>query len=167
MKNILTVLFIFIFCISSYSQVEYPRIEKDTLGQVFVVMTIEQAQDIDNRLELLSLFENLNAQIGDYDSLCIKVINEKDKVIATQDIKIKNLNSLNDNKDAQIDNLKQQISEYQKKEATYQQEIENKDKEIKLHKEKIFKQKTKMIVGSSIGGALIVSLVALIVSIVN
>jgi peptidoglycan hydrolase CwlO-like protein len=164
MKNILTVLFIFIFCISSYSQVEYPRIEKDTLGQIVVIMTIEQAQDIDNRLELLSLFENLNAQIGDYDSLCIKVINEKDKVIATQDIKIENLNSLNDNKDAQIDNLKQQISEYQKKEATYQQEIENKDKEIKLHKEKISKQKTKMIVGSSIGGALII---ALILSIVN
>jgi hypothetical protein len=41
---------------------------------------------------------------------------------------------------------------------------ENKDKEIKLHKEKISKQKTKMIVGSSIGGALII---ALILSIVN
>lgn len=167
MKSILTILLIFLFSISSYSQVEYPRIEKDTTGQTVVIMTIEQAQDIDNKLELLSLFENLNVQIGEYDSLCIQVINQKEEVIAKQDLKIKDLISLNENKDEQIINLKQQISEYQVKETMYQKELENKDKEIKLHKEKIFKQKTKMILGSSIGGSMIVGLVALIISIVN
>jgi len=121
MKNIISILITMLLTINLYSQIDYPRIEQDSLGQKVVVMTIEQAQIIDNKLELLLLFEKMNAQISEYDSICVRVINDKEQIIAMQDIKIKELNNLNDNKDAQISNLKQQIIEYQTKELTYQQ----------------------------------------------
>jgi hypothetical protein len=166
MKNIL-VFIIFLLTFNLYSQTEYPKIEQDSSGQTVVLFTIEQAQEIDNKLELLSLFEKLNVQINDYDNICIKVINEKEDIIARQDIQINQLNLLIENKDSQINNLKQQIVDYQAKELTYQQELNNKDKEIKLHKDKISEQRNKMILGSSIGGAVIIGLVTLIISIVN
>jgi peptidoglycan hydrolase CwlO-like protein len=161
MKKLL-ILLTLLLTMSSFAQIDYPRIEKDSLGQEVVIMTIEQAQVIDNKLELLSLFENLNIQINNYEVICVKIINEKEEIIAKQDIQIKNLKDLNSNKDDQIENLKSQIVNYQVKETMWSEEILNKDKEIKLHKEKIDKQRNRMILGGSIGGAIISGLIAII-----
>jgi peptidoglycan hydrolase CwlO-like protein len=161
MKKLL-ILLTLLLTMSSFAQIDYPRIEKDSLGQEVVIMTIEQAQVIDNKLELLSLFENLNIQINNYEVICVKIINEKEEIIAKQDIQIKNLSDLNSNKDDQIENLKSQIVNYQVKETMWSEEILNKDKEIKLHKEKIDKQRNRMILGGSIGGAIISGLIAII-----
>lgn len=149
---------------SAFSQIEYPIIEKDSLGNAVVVFSIEQAQDIDNKLELLELLEKMDGQILDYDSLCIKVINEKDEVIAKQDIQIKKMTKLLDNKDDQVLNLKSQIIDYQVKEETYKRQLENKDREIELHEEKIKDQRNRMILGGSLGGAIIAGLVYLIIA---
>lgn len=163
MKNII-IFITFLLAFNVYSQTGYPKIEQDSLGQTVVILTIEQAQEIDNKLELLSLFEKLNVQINDYDLVCIKVINEKEEIIAMQDIQINQLNLLIKNKDLQIDNLKKQVTDYQAKELTHKQELNNKDSEINLHLEKISKQKTRMIIGSGIGGAVIIGLIAIIIS---
>jgi peptidoglycan hydrolase CwlO-like protein len=161
MKKLL-ILLTLLLTMSSFAQIDYPRIEKDSLGQEVVIMTIEQAQTIDNKLELLSLFENLNIQIDNYEVICLRIINEKEEIIARQDIQIENLKDLNSNKDDQIENLKSQIVSYQVKETMWSEEILNKDKEIKLHKEKIDKQRNRMILGGSIGGAIISGLIAII-----
>jgi hypothetical protein len=163
MKNLLIIL-TFLFTMSSFAQIDYPRIETDSLGQQVVVMTIEQAQIIDNKLELLSLFENLNIQIGNYEVICLRVINEKEEIIAKQEIQIENLKDLNSNKDLQIENLQEQITNYKLKEETYKSEIENKDKEIKLHKDKIKSQRNKMILGGSLGGVIITGLIILLLT---
>lgn len=149
---------------SVFSQIEYPIMEKDSLGNTVVIFSLEQAQDIDNKLELLELLEKMDGQILDYDSLCVKVVNEKDEVIAKQDIQIKKMTKLLDNKDDQVLNLKSQIIDYQAKEETYKKQLKNKDKEIKLHKDKISDQRNKMILGGSIGGAIIAGLVYLIIA---
>jgi hypothetical protein len=65
----------------TYGQIKYPRYEKDSTGKEVVVLTIEQAQQLDNNTDLLVLFEKVNQQIGSYDSMCIKVINQKDEVV--------------------------------------------------------------------------------------
>lgn len=161
LKFILTIL-TFLLSISTFSQ-EYPRIEKDSTGQVFVIMTLEQAQVLDNKAEILSLFEDMNIQVGQYDEICLKVINDKEEVIAKQDILIKNLNDLNGNKDDQISNLKNQIESYSLKNLKCEEILENKNKEIDIHKEKIRKQKNRMIIGGSIGGAVISGLILLII----
>lgn len=161
LKFILTIL-TFLLTTFLFSQ-EYPRIEKDSTGQVFVIMTLEQAQVLDNKAEILSLFEEMNTQVGQYDEICLKVINDKEEVIAKQDIHIKDLNDLNDNKDDQIFNLKNQIESYSLKNLKCEEILENKNKEIDLHKEKIRKQRNKMILGGSIGGAVISGLILLII----
>jgi len=163
MKIILTLLTFLIISITSFSQIDYPRFDIDSMGQKVVVMTIEQAQILNNKAQLLSLLEQLDVQINNYDSICIKVINEKEIVIAKQDIQINNLKELANNKDQQIENLQEQIANYKLKEDLLIKEIENKDKEINLHLNKIRKQRNRMILGSSIGGSVIVGLIILIV----
>jgi hypothetical protein len=110
MKIILTLLTFLIISITSFSQIDYPRFDIDSMGQKVVVMTIEQAQILNNKAQLLSLLEQLDVQINNYDSICIKVINEKEIVIAKQDIQINNLKELANNKDQQIENLQEQIA---------------------------------------------------------
>jgi len=161
MKKIL-LLAVLLISLNVFTQIDYPRFDVDSLGQTVVVMTIEQAQVLDNKAEMLALFESMNSDINEYQEFCVKVINEKEEVIAKQDIQIKNLSDLNSNKDDQIENLKSQIVNYQVKETMWSEEVLNKDKEIKLHKEKINKQRNRMILGGSIGGAIISGLIAII-----
>jgi glucan phosphorylase len=147
--------------------IDYPRFETDSLGQKVVVMTIEQAQKLDNDTDMLSLFEKLDSDISSYDSICVKVISEKDIVIAQQTVQINQLKSLVENKDDQIVNLQSQINDYKNKELGYIKEISNKNEEINLHLDKIRDQKIKMIVGGGLGGLTIIGLVIGIISITN
>jgi hypothetical protein len=163
MKNLIKY-FIFLsilFLTTSVSaqKINYPRYEIDSLGRKVIVMTIEQAQSLDNETDLLPLFEKLNVQVGEVDLSCIKVVNEKDVVIAIQEVQISNQKSLLVVKDKEISNLQAQITDYKNQEFTYIKEIENKDKEIELHLDKIHDQKVKMFIGGGIGGVTIVGLI--------
>jgi hypothetical protein len=147
----------------SLAQSDYPKVTVDSSGIAVVTMTLEQAQVLDNKAELLDLFEKLNGQLGDYDSVCIRVINEKDIVIAKQDVQIKKLNDLSNNKDKQIENLQSQIADYKKSELLSKELISNKDKEIGEHKDEIKRLKTKMVIGGSTGGLIIIGLIILLI----
>ena len=149
-KYIICVSFLFLTMSVSAQVIDYPRFETDSLGQKVIVMTIEQAQALDNKTDLIPLFEKLNFQIGSVDSACIKVINEKDVVIASQEVQLNNQKSLLVVKDEEISNLQSQIIDYKNNELTYIKEIENKDKEIQLHLDKIHKQKVKMFIKQKI-----------------
>lgn len=158
MRNILILLFGLIISLNSFSQ-DYPRYEVDSLGQKVVVMTIEQAQKLDNNSELLELFEQLNTQIGSYDSICIQTINAKDVVISEQKVLIEQLKSSLDTKDSAIVNLQNQVTKYQVNEVILNDQITNLNNQIKLKDDKIKDQKTKMIIGGSIGGVSIIGLI--------
>lgn len=158
MRNILILLFGLIISLNSFSQ-DYPRYEVDSLGQKVVVMTIEQAQKLDNNSDLLELFEQLNTQIGSYDSVCIQTINAKDVVISEQKILIEQLKSSLETKDSAIVNLQNQVTKYQVNEVILNDQITNLNSQIKLKDDKIKDQKTKMIIGGSIGGVSIIGLI--------
>lgn len=160
MKNLLTIIMVLFISFSSFSQeIEYPRYEVDSLGQKVVVMTIEQAQKLDNNSDLLSLFEQLNSQIGSYDSVCVQTINAKNIVISEQKVLIEELKSSLDTKDDAIENLQKQVTKYQVNEVILNDQIENLNSQIDLKDEKIRQQKTKMIIGGTIGGVSIVGLI--------
>ena len=57
MKKILITMMLVLSSVLAFSQTDYTRIETDSLGKKVVVMTIEQAQKIDNNLEILQLME--------------------------------------------------------------------------------------------------------------
>lgn len=165
MKNLIISLIILLSGFTSFSQtVDYPIIHIDSLGNTVVTMTIEQAQELDNKADLLELVQLANSKMGNNDSLCIKVINDKGIIIAKQEIYISELSELIDNKNKQIENLQKIIINYQLKEALFNTELDNKDDEIRLHIEEISRVKTKMIISSAVSSAIIVGLVTALIT---
>ena len=91
MKKLFTILMT-LFLTTMFSQVtpeiKYPRYEVDSLGQKVIIMTIPQAMKLNNNSNILDKFEKLQAEMRDYENICVKVINEKDEAIAKLDIVI-------------------------------------------------------------------------------
>lgn len=159
MKKLSLLLISILFSLTLMSQIDYPRYEVDSLGQTVVVMTIEQAQKLDNNSELLSLFEKLNAQMLDYDSVCIRVINDKEYVISTQKLEISKLKESIDLKDEKIITLQKEIEEHNKKVNLLEQQLLNRNDLIKVKDEEIRRLKIKMAVGGSASGLAIIGLI--------
>ena len=59
MKKLLTTILLALSFAAS-GQIDYPKVETDSLGQKIVIMTIEQAQKLDNSSDLLVLFGKLS-----------------------------------------------------------------------------------------------------------
>lgn len=153
--------------IASYSQTkkEYPIFSKDSAtGQILVIMTIDQAQKLDNSTDLTSLFEKENIEISGYDSACVKVINDQKQVIATQQIQIDDIKSDNNLKEQEVKNLQSQILNYQKDLLYCGEQSIDKDGIISNQKSTIFKQKVKMIIGGGVQGIIIIGLFVLFVT---
>jgi hypothetical protein len=163
MRNIILMM-VLLFGFSAHSQTasktEYPILSKDSVtGQVLVIMTIEQAQKLDNATDLTKLFEEENIEIVGYDSACVRVVNDQNQIIATQTIQIKNLLSDNLIKDKEVTNLKAQIANYKKDLIDCGKQGADKDIIIKDQKHTINKQKAKMIIGGSLEGLAIIALI--------
>lgn len=161
--NKIAIFFLFIvtlFSSSSFAQtLDYPRYEVDSLGQKVIVMTIEQAMKLDNNSELLTLFEKLNSQLGEYDSACIKVINDKEKVISIQTVEIAKLKESLKTKADQIASLQHRIAEYIVNVGILQDQVKNREGVISEKDRQIRGLKTKMIFGGIGGGAAIIGLI--------
>ena len=142
-----------------FSQIAYPRYETDSLGQKIVLMTVEQAQALDNNSDLLKLFENLDTELSDYDEVCLRVIGQKDAVIAAQDVQIKNLRDAAFNKDSIIVNLQVALSKTESKVQSLEREMLKKDDEIKLHRDELVRVKTNMWIGGSTSTLAIIGLI--------
>lgn len=155
--------FALLFSVTAYSQIDYPRFDTDSLGKAVVIMTVEQAQSLDNNTDLLRLFEKLDAQLGDYDEVCIRVIGQKDAVIAFQDIEIKKLKESLVNKDDQITKLQKDITLNEAKVSSFETELKKKNEEIELHKDEIKRVKTNAILG---GGISTVGIIGLVIALI-
>jgi hypothetical protein len=140
-----------IFSASVFGQTEYPCFKTDSVGQKLVIMTIEQAQSLDNNTDLIPLFEKMTGQISQVDSSCIKTIEDKDRIIDSQSKQVKSQKDLLDNKKIEIENINLQLLNCKATEDTYKKELENKNKEIDLHLGQINKLKGRIFVGGGIG----------------
>ena len=158
MRNLITLLCIFIStCV--LSQNEYPKFEVDSLGQKLVVMTIEQAQKLDNNSELLGMFEKLNQQMSGYDSVCMQVVNDKEVVISEQKVLISELYNNIDIKSKEIKTLQKEVSEYKLREDLANEQLINLKGQIEIKDDQIKKLKTKMFIGGGVGTISIILLV--------
>jgi peptidoglycan hydrolase CwlO-like protein len=134
MKNLIVAFFL---ALSSTAFGQYPCLETDSTGQQIVIMTLEQAQSLDNATDILAIFESVGAKLGEYDSACIKIVSEMDQIISSQTVQISDLKSQVDTKESKILNLRSEVAEKDSTIATYKLEIENKNKEIDLHVKEI------------------------------
>lgn len=164
MKKIILFLVGIMLSLPIFSQkIEYPRYDIDSNGQQVIVMTIEQAQKLDNATDLLKLLEELNVNVGSYDSVCIQAINDKEKVIASQKIEINILKNIINNGNEQIINLQNQITDYEKKIKLTEEQLLTTNKIIDEKDKQIKKIKTKMVVGGIGGAAAIIGLILVII----
>ena len=164
MKKFLSLIVGLVLSLSAYSQysqpkIDYPKFETDSNGQQVIVMTIEQAQSLDNSTDLLALLEKQSTQIGQYDSVCVRVINDKEQVIASQKMEIVKLKESIDNKDQQIKSLQGEVDAYLKKILILEEQVTNRQQVIDEKNLQLRKMKTKMIFGGVSGGVAIIGLI--------
>lgn len=143
--------------------IEYPRIETDSLGQKVVVMTIEQAQKLDNDSDLLNEFRKLG-DANDIEKIAyIKIIDANEKVIASQKIEISKLNIVIGDKNKEITELKNRLNEYSVNNSILNSKVKINEEIVDEKNKQLSKLKTKMVIGG-IGGVLVIT--ALVVSII-
>jgi hypothetical protein len=128
MKFLLTFISVLFFT-TAFSQ-DYPRIEKDSSNNDVMVLTIEQAQKVDNDLDLLNLYKSLDDECAKQESVYVQVVNDKDAVIASLKLEKVALIEFAENKAAQITVLQNQINEYKNNNSILQAQVDNKQKVI-------------------------------------
>jgi uncharacterized protein (DUF3084 family) len=170
MKKLFTLLMTLVFT-TMFSQVtqkiKYPRFEVDSLGQKVIVMTIPQAMKLNNNSNILEKFEQLQAEMQDYENICVKVINEKEEVIAKLDVVITKQDSQLVKKDEKINALQQEILGWMQKNQVLQIEVTNRQKVIDEKDSQLSRLKTKMVVGGISGSAIIIGLVLVTLGIIQ
>ena len=178
MKKIIITALLAILSFNSYSQTVYknysvvtvdsnisvPRylvgyndnVRPDTLG---IVITIKQAQKIDNDLELLTLYRNMHTDCDSSVSFLIQVVDDYKKLNVLAQLKFKAYESAISDQKNQIDNLKQQISIKEGEIKVRDTQIKDKNDIINIDHIQIRhlqKQKAGLIIG---GGSIIAGLV--------
>jgi predicted nucleic-acid-binding protein len=114
MKRILLTLIVVFITTLSFAQTEYPFIEIREGDKRVIVLTIEQANILVSKAELLWLYEQYFEQRNDIDNLVVRIIDNQNKIIFEQDALIHELKQYSKNKDERIDILMNQIELYEK-----------------------------------------------------
>jgi hypothetical protein len=161
MKSIFITITIILSSIFGFSQ-EYPRLDTDSIGNRIVIMTVEQAQKIDNSLDLLFILEKLMIDFSKYDEVTMKVIDDQNYLIISQKVEISLLNESLKNKNEQIDNLKEQLENHKTQLLLSNKQLLLKDDVIKEKDEKIGKLKAQKIIGGFINVVAIVIIIILV-----
>ena len=150
MKHLLTLLVGLILSVSTMAQqikpsldstktIEYPSfyiVGGDTLG---IIISIEQAQSLDNDLELYGLFEKMKISCDSTIKAYVVVVNEYSSQVAILETKIKSLENTNQSKDNQIKELNSQI-------VNYQTDLEKAGIQLKLKSKLITNQEKRITV---------------------
>jgi peptidoglycan hydrolase CwlO-like protein len=152
MKKILITMMLVLSSVLAFSQIDYPRIERDSLGQKVVVMTIEQVQKIDNNLEILQLMEKAQLECDSLNLSYIRVIDNQNRQISLLEIDIKHLKEQINSKDEQITNLQTRLSNSETTNKLCEDQKLNYEKQVDILKDEVRKQKNHKIVGFIVGG---------------
>jgi hypothetical protein len=160
-----------LFLTTMFSQVtpeiKYPRYEVDSLGQKVIIMTIPQAMKLNNNSNILDKFEKLQAEMRDYENICVKVINEKDEAIAKLDIVITKQDGQLVIKDDKIKALQGEILGWMEKNRILQAQVDNRQQVIDEKDKQLKRLKFKMVVGGVGGAAIIIPLVLKVVGVIK
>ena len=168
MKKIYTILMTLMLT-TMFSQVtpkiKYPKFEIDSLGQKVIVMTIPQAMKLNNNSDLLEKFEKQDIKIQQYETLCVKVISDKDQVISKLNIVIGQQNGQLLIKDDKIKSLQGEILGWMEKNKVLEKQLVNKQQVIDEKDKQIRKLNTKIILGGIGSSTIIIGLVLHIIGV--
>lgn len=158
-----SLLLVFMLLLSSLTlSQEYPRIELNDKGEKVVVFTLEQAQNIDNNLEIYELLKVSRIKCDSLNLSYVKVIDVKNNQI----VLLGNINKETEkqiiDKDKQINILVDQIKNLQKNIDLCDKQKVNNLEEINGLKKDIKKMKWKGLTGGFIGGVLATLILVLV-----
>jgi lipopolysaccharide export LptBFGC system permease protein LptF len=157
-------IFIFILFLSlvSFSQ-DYPKIELNNKGEKVVVFTLQQAQKIDNDLEVYALLKVARIKCDSLNLSYVKVIDEQNNQI----VLLKNINKETEkqivDKDKQFEILVEQNNNLQKNIDLCDKQKVNNQEQIDGLKSDVRKMKWKGLTGGFIGGV-VATLVLILVT---
>lgn len=170
MKKLFTIIMLLFFT-TMFSQftkeIKYPRFEIDSLGQKVIVMTIPQAMKLNNNSNILEKFEKLQAEMQDYEDICIKVINDKDVVISKLNVVISKQDGQLVVKDEKINTLQEEIIGWMQRNKVLEKEVINRQSVIDEKNKQLSRLKTKMVVGGIGGSVIIIGLVLSVIGVIR
>lgn len=170
MKKIYTILMTLIVT-TMFSQltpeIKYPKFEVDSLGQKVIVMTIPQAMKLNNNSDLLEKFEAQDIKMKEYETLCIKVISEKDDVIAKLNVTIGHQDGQLLVKDEKMKSLQGEILGWMERNKVLEAQLANRQQVIDEKDKQLRRIKLKMVVGGLGGVAIIIPLVLKVVGVIK
>jgi len=149
MKKLLLMLILFLNFVV-YSQ-EYPKLETDINGCTIVVMTLEQAQKIDNSFELLKLMEKSSIECDSLKISYLKVIDVYKNQVGLLETDITLYKSQIVDKNRQIESLQKIISNCEQGAHVCDEQITVRDEQIDLMKKEIKTLKRKRNIAYGVG----------------
>lgn len=160
-----------LFFIATFSQVtsgiKYPKFEVDSLGQKVIVMTIPQAMKLNNNSDLLNKFEAQGIKMKEYETLCVRVISEKDVVIVKLNTTIiKQENQLSE-KDEKIKALQGEILGWMERNKVLESQLANRNQIIDEKNKQLSTLKTKMIIGGGLGSLALIGLILTSIGVIH
>lgn len=158
MKNLLLT-FLLIFCsfVVKSENTDLPKYYVENGDTIGIILSIEQAQSLDNDAELLSLFKKMKINCDSLEVGYIKIINKLGEKIGILEVQKKDLIKQGEEKDKLINNLENSLNYCEQMNRLCQQELSNKDSEIKILRKELLKQKLKKFI--SFGGNTVAILV--------
>jgi uncharacterized coiled-coil protein SlyX len=170
MKGIYTIL-MSLFFMATFSQVtpgiKYPKFEVDSLGQKVIVMTIPQAMKLNNNSDLLNKFEAQGIKMKEYETLCVRVISEKDVVIAKLNTTIIKQEDQLSEKDGKIKALQGEILGWMERNKVLESQLANRNQIIDEKNKQLSTLKTKMIIGGGLGSLALIGLILTSIGVIH
>lgn len=160
-KTILTLILTLttLFCKSQDQNLPRYLVENnDTIG---IVMSVEQAQSLDNSVELLNLFKQMSINCDMIDTIYIQIINSLEEKVALLEIQKKDLINQGKEKDIVINKLQTALGNCEKNVGLCNDQLELKNDEIKVLKKEIFRQKVKKLI--SVGGNVVLAIITTVI----
>lgn len=160
-----------LFFMVTFSQVtpeiKYPKFEVDSLGQKVIVMTIPQAMKLNNNSDLLNKFEAQGIKMKEYETLCVRVISEKDVVIAKLNATIVMQEGQLSEKDMKIKALQGEILGWMERNKVLESQLANRNQIIDEKNKQLSTLKTKMIIGGGLGSLSLIGIILVSIGVIH
>ena len=155
MKYLLIIITSLLMSLNVLGQNSYPTYQYDSANhKMLVTFTLEQARMIDNDYDLLELLEKSKTECDSLMTSYQVVITSLDKVIASQEVKLKDNVTLQKKNDDIISNLNEQIKKYITDGIKCDSLVKNRETEISTLNNQIKTLKVHKITGYSLAGGI-------------
>lgn len=160
-KTLLTLILILTTFFCKSQNQDLPRYLVENNDTIEIVMSVEQAQSLDNSAELLNLFKQMNINCDMMDTIYVQIINSLEEKVALLELQKSDLVKQGQEKDSAINKLQVALGNCEKNVRLCNDELDLRNEEIKILKKEIFRQKVKKWI--SVGGNVALAIITTVI----